>query len=74
MKTPALAGQPVDHPIPQLATFELRDLRQDLETMLAMGELPPYTRPRDELETMLAEVKAEQDDRERIQRQATGHA
>jgi hypothetical protein len=66
VKTPVLTGQPVDHPIPQLTTFELRDLRRDLEMMLAMGELPAYTRPRGELETMLAEVVAEQADRERI--------
>lgn len=73
MKAPALAGQPVDHPIPQLTTFELRDLRRDLETMLAMGELPAYTRPRGELEALLAEVVAEQDDRVRIYR-ANGNA
>jgi hypothetical protein len=73
MRAPVLAGQPAGHPIPQQTTFELRDLRRDLETMLAMGELPKYVRPRGELEAMLAEVLAEQADRERIHR-ANGHA
>jgi hypothetical protein len=59
-------GQPADYPVAQMTTYELRDLRQRLEEVLAMDELPPYTRPRGELQQTLTEVLAEQADRERI--------
>jgi hypothetical protein len=64
--TPRLQGQPAELPVGQLTTYELRDLRRDLEELLALDTLPPYTRPRSELRQELADVIAEQADRERI--------
>jgi hypothetical protein len=61
------------HPVPQMTTFELTDLREALEETLAMATLPPGSRPRQELQQQLAEVIAEQDDRTRIRR-ANTHA
>ena len=61
------------HPIPQMTTFELRELREALEERLAMATLPPGIRPRDELEQQLSEVIAEQDECTRI-RHANIHA
>jgi hypothetical protein len=54
------------HPIPQMATFELRTLREALEQRLAMQTLPPYSQPREKLQQQLSEVIAEQDERARI--------
>jgi hypothetical protein len=59
------------HPIPQMTTFELTDLREALEQSLAMQKLPPGSRPREELQQRLSEVIAEQDDRARIRRAGT---
>ena len=56
------------HPIPQMTTFELTELRRALEETLAMETLPRYARPREELSKDLADVIAEQDERERIRR------
>jgi hypothetical protein len=63
--------QPLTHPISQMTTYELRDLRQALEGTLAMETLPPYTRPREELQQQLTEVTAEQVERARIRRADT---
>lgn len=54
------------HPVPQMTTFELTELRRELEETLAMesGE---------ELRQQLSEVIAEQDERARIRR-ANAHA
>jgi hypothetical protein len=59
------------HPVPQMATFELRELRRALEERLAMATLPPGSRPREELRQELGEVIAEQDERARIRRAGT---
>jgi hypothetical protein len=56
------------HPIPQMTTYELTDLRRGLVERLAMPELPPGSLPREELQQQLAEVIAEQDERARIRR------
>ena len=48
----------------QMTTFELRDLRQDLEAVLAKGgPLPRAYRSREELQERLDSIIAEQDDR-----------
>jgi hypothetical protein len=59
------------HPIPQMTTFELTELRRALEETLAMETLPPYTRSREELQQQLSEVITEQDERARIRRANT---
>ena len=59
-------NQQLLHPIPQMTTFELTELRRALEETLAMETLPRYTRSREELSKELADVIAEQDERERI--------
>ena len=56
------------HPIPQMTTFELTELRRALEETLAMETLPPYARSREELSKDLADVIKEQDERESIRR------
>ena len=61
------------HPIPQMTTFELTDLREALEERLAQETLPACTLPREELRQQLSEVIAEQDERARIRR-ANTHA
>ncbi|HEX2823578.1 MAG TPA: hypothetical protein VHO07_25960 [Streptosporangiaceae bacterium] len=59
------------HPISQMTTYELRDLRRALEETLAMETPPPYARPREELQQQLSEVIVEQDERARIRRANT---
>jgi hypothetical protein len=59
------------HPIPQMTTFELTDLRRALEETLAMETLPRYARSREELQQQLSEVIAEEDERARIRRANT---
>ena len=59
------------HPISQMTTFELRELRRALEETLAMETLPRYARSREELNQQLSEVIAEQDERTRIRRANT---
>jgi hypothetical protein len=54
------------HPIPQMTTFELTELRWVLEETLAEETLPRYARSRGELSEQLADVIAEQGERERI--------
>jgi hypothetical protein len=61
------------HPVPQLTTFELTELRRALQERLAMATLPRGSRPREELQQQLSEVIAEQDERVRIRR-ANTHA
>jgi SOS response regulatory protein OraA/RecX len=56
------------HPIPQMTTSELRELRRALEERLAMQTLPRSSRSREELRQQLAEVAAEEDERARIRR------
>ncbi len=51
------------HPIPQLTTGELRELRERLEETLSKPELPPYARPREELQADLDAVIKEQQER-----------
>jgi hypothetical protein len=59
------------HPIPQMTTFELTDLRRTLEESLAMETLPGQARSSEELQQQLSEVIAEQDERARIRRENT---
>jgi hypothetical protein len=56
------------HPIPQMTTSELTELRRALEERLALETLPPLSRPREELSKDLADVIAEQHERENIRR------
>jgi hypothetical protein len=62
------------HPIPQLVTWELQELRERLEQILSKPGLPPYTRPRKELAADLAAVIAEQAERERVNRESRAKA
>jgi len=62
------------HPISKLVTWELRELRERLEQALSGPELPPYTRPREELQADLDAVIAEQDERERVNRESRAKA
>lgn len=56
------------YPIPQMTTFELKELRSQLEQALGMEVLPRYSRSREELSKDLADVIEEQDERESIRR------
>ena len=56
------------HPIPQMTTFELKELRSQLEQALGMEVLPRHSRSREELSKDLADVIGEQDQRESIRR------
>jgi hypothetical protein len=56
------------HPIPQMTTSELKELRSQLEQTLAMETPPRYARPSEELSKDLADVIEEQDKRESIRR------
>lgn len=51
------------HPIPQMTTWELKELRSQLEEKLSMETLPSYVRSREELSKTLADVIEEQDER-----------
>jgi hypothetical protein len=66
--TVSAKDQQLLYPIPQMTTSELTKLRQALEETLAMETLPRYARPREELSKDLADVIAEQDERENIRR------
>jgi SOS response regulatory protein OraA/RecX len=59
------------HPVPQMTTFELRNLRETIEQRLAMQTLPSRSRSRQELQQQLTEVIAEQDERARIRHPKT---
>jgi hypothetical protein len=61
-------NQQLIHPIPQMTTFELTELRRALEEALAMEALPRYARSREELQQQLSEAITEQDERARIRR------
>jgi hypothetical protein len=54
------------HPMPQLTTYELRDYRHELEH--ALKTLPDHATVRAQLQARLAEVLAEQESRNRLQR------
>jgi len=58
-----LEGQPAEHPISQMTTYELHELRERLEEILAMDTLPRYVRSREDLSSQLTEVIAEQESR-----------
>ncbi len=59
--------EPPDHPLHQLATFELRDYRSRLETAIALASTQdPVAPERAGLQARLRDVLAEQDDRARI--------
>ena len=66
--THRLEGQPAEHLIGQMTTYELRELREQLEETLAMETLPRYVRSREDLSRQLTEVIAEQDEHARIRR------
>jgi hypothetical protein len=59
------------HPVPQMTTSELTEQRRALEERLAMETLPPGSLPREELQRLLSEVIAEQDERACIRRGGT---
>ncbi len=54
------------HPIAQMTTFELGDIRRALEETLTTETLPRCARSREELQQQLSEVITEQDERARI--------
>jgi hypothetical protein len=55
------------HPLSQLTTFELRDYRRQLESAIAFFDRQnPVPPARDRLQTSLAGVLAEQEERARI--------
>jgi hypothetical protein len=62
------------HPIPQLVTWELKELRERLEGILSKPGIPSYTRPREQLQADLDAVIAEQDERERVNRESRAKA
>ena len=60
---------PPKHPLHQLTTFELRDLRRDLERAIAFFDRQdPVPPARSQLQARLDDVLAEQDDRGRLAR------
>jgi hypothetical protein len=68
------AGQPPaveqpKHRLCALTTFELRNYRRQIENAIAFfGKQDPVPPVRDDLQATLADVIAEQDDRDRIAR------
>lgn len=58
------------YPISELVTWELERLRAELESILAKPDLPPYVRPRSELQTDLDAVIKEQADRAKLDRES----
>jgi hypothetical protein len=63
---PATVGQP-EHPLHALTTFELRDLRRQLERAVAYYDWNHPAAPvLADLRSRLGDVYAEQDDRARI--------
>jgi hypothetical protein len=56
------------HPIPQMTTYELAELRRALKQVLALETLPAHCRPRGELQADLDAVIAEEADRAMIRR------
>jgi hypothetical protein len=66
--TVSATGQQLYYPIPKMTTFELTELRSQLEQALGTEVLPRYSRSREELSKDLADVIQEQDERENIRR------
>jgi hypothetical protein len=62
------------YPISQLVTWELKELRSELEETLAKPELPPYARPREALQADLDAVIREQDERATADRESRSKA
>ena len=61
--------EPPKHPLHQLATFELRDYRRELERAIAFFDTKdPVPPARNRLQARLDEVLAEQADRARLAR------
>ena len=59
--------EPPGHPLPALATFELRDYRRRLEAAIALASTQDPAAPvLARLQVWLADVLAEQDERARI--------
>jgi hypothetical protein len=52
-----------------MTTYELRELREQLEETLAMATLPRYVRSHEDLSRQPTEVIAEQDQRARTRRE-----
>jgi hypothetical protein len=64
---PSPAVDPLQHPLNQLTTYELRDHRRDLERAIAFFDRQtPVPPARDQLLAELDAVTAEQDDRARL--------
>jgi len=66
MPTDPVTGQP-EHPLHALTTYELRDRRRELEH--ALKNLPADVPVRELLRAQLDAVLAEQEDRQRIDRE-----
>jgi len=65
---PVTVEQP-KHPLPALATFELKDYRRQLESAIAFfNRQDPVPPARDRLQAKLDDVLAEQDERTRLAR------
>jgi hypothetical protein len=62
------------YPISQLVTWELKELRETLEEILAKPELLSYARPRTELQADLDAVIAEQGERAAADRESRSKA
>lgn len=57
----------LEHPLPAMTTYELRDYRRDLETAIAFFDRQtPVPPARDRLQATLDDVIAEQDDRKKL--------
>jgi hypothetical protein len=62
------------HPISELVTWELRELRAELEKIIAEPKLPTYVRPREQLQADLDAVVKEQAEREAADRESRSKA
>lgn len=69
MPAESAAVDPPKHPLQALATFELRDYRNRLESALAsVASENPVSPARDQLQGALDDVIAEEQDRSRLAR------
>jgi hypothetical protein len=69
MPAESVTVEPPEHPLPALATFELRDYRRQLERAIAYFDTKnPVPPVRDNLQAALDAVIAEQEDRARLAR------
>jgi len=67
MATHPVTVQQPEHPLPALATYELRDYRRQLESAIAFFDRQdPVPPARHRLQAKLDDVIAEQDDRTRL--------